>query len=230
MFAGTLNVVSSFLSRKYWRKGLEYAGGYLYTTSNYTDNTIHVYSTAGSLVRTIRTLASSMGVEVSNAPKGHIWVCTYSSLVVLMTTTGSVVTSFSGPAAGYGITSGGGYLYFSSARSGNYVWQLTTAGSIVRSFRGPGSFNGGLDWVNGYLWLADWPAAGGRLYYMTTTGSVIDSFPTPGAQRPAGCTWDGNYVWYHHYTMAETGWCFRAKAIFSSVAPASLGKIKSIYR
>jgi len=230
VFAGTLNVVSSFLSQKYWRKGLEYAGGYLYTTSNYSDNTIHVYTTAGSLVRSIRTVSNSMGVEVSNAPKGYIWVNTYSPYsVVLLTTAGSVSRSFSGPAAGYGLTSNGPYLWYSSATA-RRIYQMTTTGSLVRSFSPPGSFAGGIDYANGYLWFADWPSSGGRLYYMTTTGSVIDSFPTPGAQRPAGCTWDGTYVWYHHYTMAQTGWCFRAKVIFSGVAPASLGKVKALFK
>lgn len=72
VFAGTLTIVSSFVSQKTWRKGLEYAGGYLYATSNYSDNTIHVYSTTGSLVRTIRTPPSSMGVEVSHADRLHL--------------------------------------------------------------------------------------------------------------------------------------------------------------
>jgi hypothetical protein len=228
VFAGTLQVVSSFVSQKQWRKGLEYADGYLYTTSNYSDNNIHVYTTTGSLVRSIRTVSSSMGVEVSKAPSGYIWVNTYSPYsVALLTTAGSVSRSFAAPAAGYGISSDGTYLYYSSARS-YMLYTMTTTGSVIRSFRQPGTFPGGVDYVApGYLWLTNWSGSP-LLYYCTTAGSVIDSFSTPLVARPSGVTWDGTYVWYHDYNAPSL--CVRAKVNFSGVAPASLGRIKSIYR
>lgn len=230
VFAGTLTVVSSFMSRKTWRKGLEYAGGYLYTTSNFSDNSIFVYTTTGSLVRTIPSPASSMGVEVSHAPSGYLWLNTFSSPrgYRMVLSTGSVVTSFTGPASGYGITSDGTYLYWSTTSS-DRMYVLTTTGSVVRSFTQPGGFPGGCDYVApGYLWLCNWSGSP-FLYYCTTMGSVIDSFSTPGAARPSGVTWDGNYVWYHQYST-DPALCFRAKVNFTGIAPASLGKVKALFR
>jgi hypothetical protein len=229
VFAGTLSVVSSFVSQKTWRKGLEYAGGYLYTTSNYSDNTIHVYTTTGSLVRTIPTPAGAMGVEVTHAPSGYLWLNTYSPYngYRMVLSNGSVVTSFTGPTYGYGISSNGTYLYWSDARTRG-LYTLTTTGSIVRSFTQPGTFPGGCDYVApGYLWLTNWSGSP-FLYYVTTLGSVVDSFSTPGVARPSGVTWDGNYVWYHDYDSPNL--CIRARANFTSVAPASVGKVKAIFR
>jgi glycosidase len=230
VFAGTLTVVSSFTSAKNWRKGLEYAGGYLYTTSNYSDNSILVYTTTGSLVRSIPTPASAMGVEVSNAPSGYLWLNTFSPAngYRMVLSSGSVAASWSGPASGYGITSDGTYLYWSTTSS-DMMYVLTTTGSVVRSFTQPGGFPGGCDYVApGYLWLCNWSGSP-FIYYCTTMGSVIDSFSTPGAARPSGVTWDGNYVWYHEYS-GTTGPVFRATVNFTNVAPASVGKVKALFR
>lgn len=229
VLAGTLSVVSSFVSQKTWRKGLEYAGGYLYTTSNYSDNTIHVYTTTGSLVRTIPTPTSAMGVEVSHAPSGYLWLNTFSPYngYRMVLSSGSVVTSFAGPASGYGISSDGTYLFWSTVTS-DMLYTLTTTGSVVRSFTQPGGFPGGVDYVApGYLWLCNWSGSP-FIYYCTTMGSVIDSFSTPLVARPSGVTWDGNYVWYHDYNSPNL--CVRARVNFTNVAPASVGKVKALFR
>jgi hypothetical protein len=226
VLAGTLNVVSSFMSQKTWRKGLDYEAGYIYTTSNYSDNNIHKYTTAGSLVGSIPSPASSMDLKWDGS---YIWLCTFSpAYVYRLTSTGSVVTSFSGPASGYGLAWTGTYLYYSST-SGNMIWRMTTTGSVVTSFSSGCSFVGGLDYDGTNLWVADWPSSGGGLKYMTTNGSLLDSFTTPGAARPSGVCWDGTYVWYHQYST-EPAPCFRAEVSFSGVAPTSMGKIKAVFR
>lgn len=108
------------------------------------------------------------------------------------------------------------------------LYTMTTTGSVVRSFRQPGTFPGGVDYVApGYLWLTNWSGSP-LLYYCTTMGSVIDSFSTPGCARPSGVTWDGNYVWYHDYSSPNL--CIRAKVNFTGIAPASLGKVKALFR
>jgi len=230
VFAGTFQVVSSFASQKTWRKGLEYAGGYLYTTSNYSDNTIHVYTTTGSLVRTIPTPASSMGVEVTHAPSGYIWVNTFSPYngYRMVLSTGSVVTSFSGPASGYGITSDGTYLYWSTVTS-DLMYVLTTTGSVVRSFTQPGSFPCGWDYMApGYLWTCTFSSSNG-IYLVTTGGSLVDSFDpsTFGCTSTSGVTWDGNYLWYCNYNPR---YVYQIDTVITSIVPSSLGKIKSVYR
>jgi hypothetical protein len=237
-FAGTLDIVSSFSSQKRRRKGIEYAGGYVYATSEYSTNNIHVYTTNGILVRTIPTPPGAVGLEVSHAPSGYLWLSTYSpGYGYLMTlSSGSIVSSFAGPARGQGITSDGRYLYWSTTYA-NRLYVLTTTGSVVRYFTQPARYPGGCDYVApGYLWLCDWYLFAERIYYYTTTGSMVDSFRTPGAPqiRPSGVTWDGNYVWYHHYryNIYEPSYVYRARVTFSgvNVAPASVGKVKAIFR
>ena len=70
VLAGTLTVVSSFVSRKQWRKGIEVHGGYVYEASNYSDNNIMYYTTSGSYVGSIPAPSGGMGIEVSHAPSG----------------------------------------------------------------------------------------------------------------------------------------------------------------
>jgi sugar lactone lactonase YvrE len=238
VFAGTLNIVGSFQSQKYWRKGLEYANGYLYATSNYNDNTIHVYTTNGILVRTIPTPPGAVGLEVSHAPSGHLWLSTFSPGYgyLMRLSNGSIVSSFPGPARGQGITSDGRFLYWSTTYA-ERVYVLTTTGSVVRYFTQPPRHPGGCDYVApGYLWLCDWYLFAERIYYCTTRGSLVDSFRTPGAPRirPSGVTWDGNYVWYHHYKyeLQEPAYVYRARVTFSGtgVEPASVGRVKALFR
>lgn len=237
-FAGTLTIVSSFSSQKNRRKGLEYAGGYLYATSNYSDNTIHVYTTTGILVRTIPTPPGAVGLEVSHAPSGYLWLSTFSPAYgyLMQLSNGSIVSSFAGPASGQGLTSDGTYLYWSTTHA-ERLYVLTTTGSVVRSFKQPARHPGGCDYVApGYLWLCDWYLFAERLYYYTTTGSAVDSFRTPGAPqiRPSGVTWDGNYVWYHHYrfNIYEPAYVYRTRVKFSGVGvePASVGRVKALFR
>ena len=229
VLAGTLTVVSSFVSRKQWRKGIEVYGGYVYEASNYSDNNIMYYTTSGSYVGSIPAPSGGMGIEISHAPSGYLWLNTYSPYAGyrMVLSSGSVVTSFSGPAYGYGISSNGTYLFWSDARSRN-LYTLTTTGSVVRSFSQPGTFPGGCDYVApGYIWLCNWSGSP-LLYYCTTAGSVIDSFTATGAARPSGVCWDGNYVWYHDYSSPN--YIFRARPNFTNVAPTSVGKVKALFR
>jgi hypothetical protein len=170
-----------------------------------------------------------MGVHFTGT---YFWVCTYAtSMVYRVSSNGSILESFSGPAEGYGITTNGTYLWYSSARSGNMVWQLTTTGSIISSFSGPGNFNGGLDWDGrGYLWLADWGGPGsGGVFRMTTVGSVVESYrPVPTGGRSSGCAWDGRYVWYCEVNLPR--YVYQMDTVIPSVAPASLGKIKALFK
>ncbi len=228
-FAGNLTIVSSFPSQIDFRRGLDYAGGYfgyLYEASNDPSNKIMVYDTTGSLIRTIPTVPDTFGIEVFS--NGYIYVNTYhSGYVYRLTSEGSVVSSFPGPAYGFGLTYGwDNYYYFASATAGK-IYVLTGSGSVVRSFPQPGFLVGGLDFDNnaGNLWISD--SLG--LFYCNTMGSILDSFvPAPGAGWPTGVCWDAAYVWYHDYN--SPGYVYKAQVTFSSIAPASLGRVKALFR
>jgi len=224
----TASIVSSFVGPHgaNWPKGLDYAGGYLYHASNYSTNRLYVTTTTGSITSTITCPTGTMGVEVDGS---DLWTCSYSpAYIYKMTMAGSIVSSFAGPAAGYGLAVGGGYLWYSSATS-DMIYKLTSAGSVVTSFSHPGSFAGDLDYANGYLYIADWPGTTGAIYQTTTTGSLVDSLsPTPGSTRPAGCCWDGTYLWYDDYSSPYR--CTQVKLVYTGVEPTSMGRIKALYK
>lgn len=223
---GAGSIISSFRSPHYtgWPKGLAYHAGYLYHGSNYSYDRIYQTNTAGSIVRTITCPTNTVGVEFTGT---YFWICTFSpTYIYQLASTGSVIKSFYSPVA-TGITFDGTYLW-GSTWNNNTVYKLTTAGSVLSSFRGPASAVGGLDWANGYIWLANRSAPYG-VYRITTAGSVVESYvPAPGASQPMGCAWDGNYVWYNDYVGAK--YVYQMDTVITSVVPSSMGKIKSIYR
>lgn len=222
---GAGSIISSFRSPCSYVMGMGYHSPYLYH-ADYTTSRIYTTTTTGSVVRSMSAPASSLGVDFTGT---YFWVACYSpSMIYQLTSTGSTVRSWSGPASGYGITYGGTYVWFSSARSGNNIYQYTTVGSLVRSFRGPGTFNGGLDWANGYIWVGDWPATNAGVFRITTTGSVVESYrPVPSRGRSAGVAWDGGYLWYSENTSR---YVYKIDTVLTSIVPTSIGKIKSIYR
>ncbi|NIT37440.1 MAG: hypothetical protein GTN49_13255 [candidate division Zixibacteria bacterium] len=221
------SIISSFRSPFYpgYAKGMDHRGQYLYHVSNYR-NYIYETTTTGSIVRSITAPRMTMGVYFTGS---YFWTCSFSpAMVYYLTTTGSVVRSFAGPAYGYGLTYDGRYLWYSSAIA-DRIYRLTTTGSVVMSFSHPGTFAGGLDWANGYIWAADWPSSGSGVYRVTTTGSVVESYrPVPNGGRPSGCAWDGNYLWYVDYNSPR--YVYQITTALTSIVPSSLGKIKSIYR
>lgn len=222
---GAGSIISSFRSPSSYVMGLGYHSPYIYH-SDYSGTRIHQTTTTGSVVRTIPGRSGILGVDFTGT---YFWICCYTSpyYIYQLTSAGSVVRSFSGLAAGYGCTFDGTYVWVSSARSYN-VYRFTTTGSFVTSFRGPGSFPGGLDWANGYLWLGDWPSSGAGIFRLTTTGSVVESYrPVPSGGRSAGVAWDGSYIWYSDYSNS---YIYQMDTVLTSVVPASVGKIKSIYR
>jgi hypothetical protein len=222
---GAGSIISSFRSPSSYVMGMGYHSPYLYH-SDYTTNRIHVTTTTGSLVRTLAAPTRTIGVDFTGT---YFWVACYvPRMVYQLTSTGSIVTSFTPAADGYGITFDGTYVWFSSARSGNNIYQYTTAGSLIKSFPGPGTFNGGLDWANGYIWVGDWPATNAGVCRITTAGSIVESYrPVPSGGRSAGVAWDGSYLWYSNNT---NNYVYKIDTVMTSIFPASLGKIKSIYR
>lgn len=229
MAFGAGSIISMFGTPvTYEPAGICYYGNYLYHMSN-REGAIFQTTTTGSVVRSIPGQSHGFGVHFTGT---HFWTTIYMpGMVYYRDSNGSILNSFAGPAEGYGITFDGTHLWYSSARAGNHVWRLTTTGSIVSSFVGPGMFNGGISWdARGYIWLADWrPGYAGGIYRVTTSGSVVESYvPPPMGSRPCGCAWDGMYVWYCVFDSPRR--VYQMDTLLTSVLPASVGKIKSIYR
>jgi hypothetical protein len=157
--------------------------------------------------------------------------------------TGSTLGSFPNP---HGVRSLEGVEYDDSTPSRpiwvcddatQTIWNLTNEGNVVASFNPPFGTDS--------LTYGDTPA-GGRLFvgafssppliYVINpaTFSIISSFEAPVGNRGiSDLSWDGRYLWVleNGPPPIKPGWVKRFVAYSSpTVEPASLGKIKALYR
>jgi len=214
-FAGTASIVASWPSpcsaQVY---GIDYYGNYLY----HADNGVYIYKTdtTGSLVDRLRMPIVSTDIDRIDS---GFWTCNYSGYIYHLTTTGSIFKYFPAPSKrGYGITYDGYYLWYSD---GIYIYKLTNTGSVIKSFKPLTADVAGVCSNLPYLWLAGYSAY--NVYQLTQNGSIADSFAIN--QKAMGIAWDDSYVWY-----AGEEWVYKMKPNFTSIAPASLGRVKALYR
>jgi len=214
-FAGTASIVASFKSPCSASVfGIDYYDNYLY----HADNGIYIYKTdtIGSLVETLRMPIVSTDIDRIDS---GFWTCNYNGYIYELSTTGSIRRYFSAPSRrGYGITYDGYYLWYSDSI---YIYKLTTMGIVLKSFKPPAADIAGVCSDMPYLWLAGYSTY--NIYQLTQSGSIADSFLIK--QKAMGITWDTSYVWY-----AGEEWVYKMKANFTSIAPASLGRVKALYR
>ena len=120
------------------------------------------------------------------------------------------------------------------------LWNLTSTGSVVKSLRI--TFGG----INGLAYDRD--TAGGPYLFVGTrmappmiyalnpsSGSVRFSFEAPVYQSSlSGLAWDGSYLWTAENlkNSPNCGWVFQfvGHEPYAAVAPASLGKVKALFR
>jgi hypothetical protein len=213
--------------------GIDYRGGYLYHANFNGPCEIIKTTTAGSRVSSLTDPTYVRGVDFTGAV---YWVYSFwpqvpRDRIYRVTEAGSLAASFAAPSNGYGVTYDGEHLWYSTAGSHywNYVYKLTTKGSVVSSFQAPhgkGYLNKDIDWGDSCLWLAQSSSAGGFIYQMTTAGSVVFSIFLQG-REPTGVAWDGKRVWF-----ADGGndWVYQISWSGVDVAPASIGKVKALFR
>jgi len=218
-FGGTCRIITYFKSpcvnAAY---GIDYHGGYLYHVD--TEAPFHIYqtTTTGSLVRSIPNAAGAWDLDRT---ADGFWACSGSSpLIWHLTTTGSLKDMFVGPSTlnGRGITAGGDCLWYT-----NYwtVYKLTLAGSVMASFAA--SRTTGLFWEAPYLWLT--VKSTSVIFQVTTTGSIVDNFPVEGVGGPVGITRGDGDIWFTAGNRV-----YRTRICYTAVAPASLGRVKALYR
>jgi hypothetical protein len=220
-FGGTASIVASFTSPcSSYAWGIDYHGGYVYHGDGH--NYIYRTTTTGSLLDSLDVGNASAGIDRTDF---EFWCCNLGGFIFRLSTTGSVIRSFEGPAyEAYGITHGEGFLWCSDAL---YLYKLTVNGSLIGSFRLPATSHRGLCWAAPYLWTAS--NARRMIYQTTQSGIVVDSFGTVPGYTPHGVTWDGSYLWY----TASSGvllYVYKARLCFTAVTPASLGRVKALFR
>jgi hypothetical protein len=152
--------------------------------------------------------------------------------------TGQIVGSFnfSPPSDYYAYIPGSQYLY---TRYQGIAYRRTTSGSVLGSFpvtgilgAATGEFNGS----NGEYIITEYGSTDNYAYVYTGDGSFVSSFsalysrddPTCGPGYPA---WYGTTYWRFVKDGAYYGTCYQIDlGATTNVVPASLGKIKAIYR
>ena len=213
--------------------GIDYRDGFIYHANYNGPCELLKTDKKGRIISSLAEPAGAIDLDFTGST---YWVYAYRSQlphdrVFRVDSKGSIVASFPAPAYGRGLAYAGDYLWYSTAGNHywNYVYKLTTAASVVSSFQAPhgqGFLNQGLDWDGLYLWLAQAGVGGGNIFRMTTSGSIVSSLYLP-VYRPTGITWDGSCVW-----MADdaSDWVYQMTWTEVAVAPASLGRVKALYR
>lgn len=213
--------------------GIDFRGGYIYHANCYGPADVLKTCTGGSIISSWNEPAHAIGLDFTGS---EFWVYAFwpnvpRDRIFRLSGDGSVVASFAAPANGQGITFDGEHLWYSTAGNHywNYVYELTTTASVLSSFQAPhgkGFLNKGIDWGGEYLWLGQGGYAGGYVYQMTTAGSVVYSIFMAG-RRPTGVSWDGEDVWF---ADGVSDWVFKMTWSGDAVAPASLGKVKALFK
>jgi hypothetical protein len=218
-FAGTGSIVASFRSPCSYVYGIDYYGGYLYHTDGNIDGWIYKTTTTGALVESIKNITAARGIDRTQT---EFWTCSYiPPRVYRLSTTGSILNSFPIEGTGYGITFGEEVLWYTQ---GTFVFKVTTNGSIMRSFAAPGLSVTGIFWDDPNLWLVN---SNLRTFFLVNqNGSILDSVGAPKG-RPYGITWDDSYLWY---STEDNRYVYKMKVSLTAIAPASLGKVKALYR
>jgi len=189
------------------------------------DHMWRVYSTAGSWL-------SSFAPPVTSAQYGAAYLgrsryfggSRTTDTIYLFEMTGSVVSSFAASDP-YGITWDGTYLWWLSS-TGDVFSRCTSTGSVVSSFTVAAISDGrDLGWDGTYLWCPD--TTDDLVYRFTTAGSITASFRAPGGST-YGCTYDGKYLWVTD--IGTPRYAYQIDIGYTSVSPASFGKVKAIFR
>jgi hypothetical protein len=213
--------------------GIDYREGYLYHANFNGPNEILKTNLTGSVVASLSEPRYAVGVDFTGTA---YWAYTYwpsvpRDRICRLTPDGSITASFAAPLYGCGVACDGEYLWYATAgnHNWNYVYELTKQGSVVSSFQAPhgsGFLNTDVDWGDSYLWLAQASSAGGVVYQMTTTGSVVYSIFLQSRQ-PTGVAWNGKNTWF---VDGNNDWVYLMRWSGIDVAPASIGKVKALFR
>jgi hypothetical protein len=180
---------------------------------------------------------------VSYQPGGYLWYCNYSAHVVaqVVASSGSLVSSGgwdTGNRYGICVTSDGtpsgveGVLL--SSYSGGYYWYYNTAGSMLSSYitgTSTYAYDLAFDYGNNYIWYGN--VSTEHVMGMTTDGSIIASWRVPAdVTNPYGVAYWGDYLYVGTAggTPDEYIWVYHCPNPTSSITPASLGKVKALYR
>lgn len=228
--------------------GLAADANYLYSYyyySSWSYPIIRTRRTTGAFVSSYRIQGPSYPQYtrgISYDGTGYIYYCNYSRRYVTRAraSNGSVVSTWTWPStasyrygicADHGGTTAGTYIYMTYTT--NLWWKSRLTGSLVREWRtahNTRSYDLAWDYGNKLIWYGNYDNE--FVYGCNTNGSIVDSFALPGpADNPYGIAYWGRYL-YVSTTSGEANehiWVFECPATVG-VAPASVGKVKALFR
>lgn len=245
--ASYVQVVSSFDARysfgatTWYAYSVEYDGTYLWTSVLY--HLVKRTYPAGSLVGTFQMDPyQPYGMAYDGRYIYSTNAATTYYVYKIDPATGSTVASFrypSGATRGSGLAFDGSSLYFADYDASR-IWRLTTAGSVLATLPTAITKPWGLAYDSKtpggpFLWLADHPFGSGpqsKIYKLTTAGSVVDSANWPVTGTGAcGLAFDGTYLWGINNVYPQPNYAYRMAFVSDvGVKPASVGRIKALYR
>lgn len=118
-----------------------------------------------------------------------------------------------------------GQYIFTEFPSGPYrAVKYTTAGTLLATFPMPVRFGSDMAYYKRQLWYY---GGEGLVYGVTLNGSVVASFSTPGGSC-AGTAFDGEYLWTIDRNNPQ--FVYKVDIDVVGVAPASLGRVKALFR
>jgi len=218
-------------------RGLARSSAYLYIITGNTRATVYrTRPVTGSIYNWYLLPWNGENSGLAFSTPSYLWVGRLDNDRVyrVEADTGSVYSSWTVPYDPYGLapwcTGDGGtgtsYLFGTDdAPSRLYTHQLSD-GSIVNSTSLVNNTRSdcAYDWRNNLLWRG----YAGRIYAVAPSGAPVASFASP-AGSPQGLAYCNSYLWI---ACNANGYVYRVHCPrnFSAVEPASLGKVRAIFR
>jgi hypothetical protein len=234
-FAALGDVLGSYEAPANNIRGLAHSGTYLHVLIH--PDVVYNLNPANGSVRgswTVPSSTSNRGLAYSAG--GHVWVGSYNNDRVYDCDwlTGSVNNSWPTGHDPYGLapqqTGDGGVgttAIFSSDSDPSYTWRHALSnGSVLSSFPMPNSDYRDIayDHRNRLIWGAYGPNVYG--YSVSGNGSIVSSFPAPPSTA-YGITYYDSAL----FIGCTNGYVYRVSCPATvDVGPASIGKVKALYR
>jgi len=231
-------VVSSFRSPAGTdTRGLARGSTYLYVMNGNIRATVYrTRPTTGSIYDWYMVSWTGENSGLAFSTPSYLWVGRLDNdrVYCVEQSTGSLYYSWSAVHDPYGLapwcTGDGGtgtsYLFSTDdAPSRLYTHELSNgsivnSSSLVYNARCDCAF----DWRNNLIWIGQ----GGSIYAVAPSGAPVASFNSP-AGSPRGLTYTNSYLWI---ACNSDGYIYRVHCPrnFTAAAPASLGKVRAIFR
>ncbi|NIT36666.1 MAG: hypothetical protein GTN49_09225 [candidate division Zixibacteria bacterium] len=229
------DVVSSFRALSSELRGLARSDTVLFALCYTSPNVVYrFHPVTGSVYGWWNTPRPTKNRGLAFSEGGRVWVGCFENDFVYdcAGATGSVRASWSAGHDPYGIaphcTGDGGRgttALFVADSQPNYIWRHNiSTGSILSSFRRGAHWDIAYDHRNRIIWVPT--EYGDTIFGVSTSGSVASSFKGP-ADSPTGAAYHGQYL----FIGCANGYVYRVHCPGPpSATPASLGKVKALYR